>query len=161
MKIEQIAIATESIKQSEEIINNLKKIGLDEWVQDTVTAHGTVFDKNNVVNEGHRMPLSLRGFELEILTYLAGSCWHDRRHYSNDIPFPFLSHMGLHVDKENMRKMKAKMSIIGCSIAQEIYTISHTNPAINGKRKYHYVVFDSIDKLGFDLKLIERIMLEE
>lgn len=26
-----------------------------------------------------------------------------------------------------------------------------------GKRKYHYVVFDSIEELGFDLKLIRRI----
>ncbi len=158
MKIEQIAIATKDTKQAEEIINNLKRIGLNEWVEDTVTAEGKVFNKGvtNVAQLNFNYQL---GFELEILTYLAGENWHMKR--VDEMDFPFQSHMGLHVDKKEMQEMKSKMSSIGCGIAQEVYTLSHTNPAIAGKRKYHYVVFDSREKLGFDLKLIERIILDE
>jgi len=97
------------------------------------------------------------GFEFEVLTYLDGDNWHQRR--SADSTFPFQSHMGLHATAEVIDQIKADMADIGCGIAQEVYTTSHTNPVIAGKRKYHYVVFDSKEKIGFDLKLIERIML--
>lgn len=160
MKIEQIAIATYSEEQAKQIIENLKTLGYDEWVEDTVTAEGTVFDKQTVnvakLNFNYQM-----GFELEIITYLVGYSWHEKRNVEDNIQFPFQSHMGKHATAGEIDLMKKKMEKLGCGIAQEVYTLSHTNPAIAGKRKYHYVVFDSREKLGFDLKLIERIMLDE
>ena len=69
---------------------------------------------------------------------------------------PFLSHIGYHcTDEEAQAKIK-ELAASGIGIAQEVWTYSHTNPAIAGKRQYHYIVFDSIDAFGFDLKLIVR-----
>lgn len=156
MKIEQIAIATENTDQAKEIIENLKKIGLTDWVEDTVTAQGTVFGKTAcnkaLLNFNYQL-----GFELEILTYLSGDNWHKER--SKTQSFPFQSHLGLHVERKELVEIKERMALIGCGIAQEVYTLEHTNPVIAGKRKYHYIVFDSREKFGFDLKLIERMII--
>lgn len=158
IKIEQVAIATNTTEQADKIIDGYKDLGFDEWVFDVVTAEGTVFGKpvTNVARLAFNYQM---GHELEILTYLAGDSWHDRRCQS--MTYPFQSHMGLHVTEQEMISWKRKMKNRKIDIAQEVYTLSHTNPHIAGKRKYHYVVFDSRHKLGFDLKLIERIMLEE
>ena len=45
----------------------------------------------------------------------------------------------------------------GIKVAQEVFTKSHTNPVIAGKRKYNYVIFDTKEILGVDLKFIVRI----
>ena len=42
-------------------------------------------------------------------------------------------------------------------MAQEVFTESHTNPVIAGKRSYNYVIFDTREILGVDLKFIVRI----
>ena len=42
-------------------------------------------------------------------------------------------------------------------VAQEVFTDSHTNPVIAGKRSYNYVIFDTKNILGVDLKFIVRI----
>lgn len=154
MKIEQVAIATESIEQADKIINTLKKIGMTDWVEDHVVATGEVFGEPGT-NKARLSFNYQMGFELEILTYLEGDNWHKKR--SETTSFPFQSHMGLHVDEAEMEKIGKDMADIGIGIAQEVFTDSHTNPAIAGIRRYHYVVFDSKEQLGFDLKLIERL----
>lgn len=153
LKIQQIAIGT---RYPGELIENLKKIGLTEWAQDTVIAKGEVFGEEGENTAQLNFNYQL-GFELEILKYLEGPNWHQARAPHDGVDF--LSHMGLHVSAEEMINMKTKMKRLGIGIAQEVYTKSHTNPHIKGKRKYHYVVFDSRDQIGFDLKLIERIFI--
>ena len=154
LKIEQVAITGPC---PNEIINNLKKIGLREWSTDTVVTKGTVFGEEDVTNVAELNFNYDLGFELEVLKYLAGANWHERRQSHR----PFLSHIGMHVDTdEELDGWKRIMKGMGIGIAQEVKTLSHTNPIIAGKRNYHYVVFDSVDKLGFDLKLIKRIIKE-
>ena len=41
-------------------------------------------------------------------------------------------------------------------VAQEVVTESHTNPVIAGKRTYNYVIFDTKEILGVDVKFIVR-----
>ena len=43
------------------------------------------------------------------------------------------------------------------SFNYDIFSESHTNPVIAGKRSYNYVIFDTKDILGVDLKFIVRI----
>lgn len=152
-KMEQVAIATEN---PEKLIEALITAGVtsENWVRDTVTAEGTVFGEEtvNVANLYFNYDL---GFELEILKYREGKNWHEKRKPVDGSNF--LSHMGRHVDSLEMARIKKDMELKGIGIAQEVYTLNHENPAIKGKRKYHYVVFDSRGVLGFDLKLIERI----
>ncbi len=155
MKIEQVAIRS---NDPDKLIKNLKQLGIDEWVQDLVTAKGTVFADKNVINVATLNFNYQLGFELEVLKYESGNNWH--KYDGRDVCDHSLSHMGLHVSKEEMNHWKTKMRLMNIEIAQEVYTQSHTNPGVKG-RKYHYVVFDSTKFIGFDLKLIERIMPEK
>jgi hypothetical protein len=155
MKIEQIAIA--SIDPLA-LIENFRILGISNWTHDIVTAQGTVFGKNatNVAQLHFNYEL---GFELEVLKYEAGLNWHEEGDRNASGRSHFLSHIGLHVTEKEMEHWIREMETFGIDIAQEVITISHTNSAIAGKRKYRYVVFNSISKLGFDLKLIQRIDL--
>jgi len=153
MRIEQIAIAA---KNPEKVIEHLAAIGLTDWCHDEVVATGEVFGVKGTNTAELHFNYQL-GFELEILKYVDGPNWHTQRNFADQNTFA--SHMGLHVTAEQMELVKAKMEKARIRIAQEVYTDSHTNKFIDGKRKYHYVVFDSLDAFGFDLKLIERIMI--
>jgi len=148
MKIEQIAFTGPSIK---DLKYTFSLLGVDEWVQDTVTAKGKVFgdDATNVAELHFNYQM---GFELELLEYKEGNNWLAHR----DTDGPQLSHMGLHVTRSQMENIKRDMYKAKIYIAQEVITQNHTNPGVQG-RTYHYVVFDSRKRLGFDLKLIERI----
>ncbi len=151
MKIEQIAFAA---KNPQEIMEEYSALGIDEWSHDIVEANGNVFGKPCFNKAELHFNYQL-GYELEIIKYLNGTHWHMFRNDGNERIF--LSHKGMHVDQEEMNIWKKKMTNQEIAIIQEVHTFSHTNPVIAGKRKYHYVVFDSIEKLGFDLKLIRRI----
>jgi len=153
MKIEQIAFGA---KDPHSVIEQYKLLGIDEWVGDVVIAKGTV---NKTVGENcAELYFNYQlGFELEILRYQYGPNWHQDRNPNNLDVFP--SHQGLHVDETEMWMWREKMNRLGIDIIQEVYTQSHTNPVIAGKRRYQYVIFNSLDKLGFDLKLIRRINL--
>ena len=153
MKIEQIAFGA---REPAELISKYSQIGINIWTTDIVEAEGFVFGKKcyNIAELYFNYQL---GYEFEILKYRKGDNWHNYRDV--DLLTVFPSHKGLHVDKKELAEWKIKMKNVGVGIAQEVYTISHINPVIAGKRKYHYVVFDSKKHLGFDLKLIERIDL--
>lgn len=152
-KIEQIAIGT---YDPSALIEALSALGIDEWVHDEVEAAGFV----------HGQPASNKaelhfnyqlGFELEVLKYHHGLNWHQWLTQNGKHSPNFLSHLGFHVTREEMESIEAKMLGLGFTKAQEVKTTSHTNPAIRDTRRYHYIVFNSRRRLGFDLKLIRRM----
>lgn len=157
-KIEQIAFGA---KDPQKLMHMFSLLGCKEWSHDVVVADGHVFGKaaSNVADLYFNYDL---GFELEILKYRSGWNWHLQKY--NPLPDIFLSHIGMHVQDdepgiEEIDKAYYEMQAIGIGVAQDVWTQGHTNPHIAGKRKYQYVVFDSHEKLGFDLKLIRRINL--
>lgn len=149
-KIEQVAFAC---ADPSAIINIAQSFGLKNWSHDTVVAKGHVFGLPATNKAELHFNYEL-GIELELIKYLEGFNWHRRRHPQ----YIFLSHMGFHVDEAKMQKCKSQLAAAAVEIAQEVITQSHTNPVIAGKRTYHYVVFDTQHLIGFDLKLIERIL---
>ena len=90
-----------------------------------------------------------KSLELEILDYKIGENWMARRAQS-------VSHLGMHCTEDELAAWKAKFAENEIGIAQEVFTESHSNPVIKGKRTYHYVVFDTRNVLGVDLKFIVR-----
>src|SRR5690606_13518265 len=87
--------------------------------------------------------------ELEVLHYTDGPSWMDC--YA-----PRASHLGMHctaVELEGWREFFDERDI---QVAQEVKTQSHTNPHIAGKRWYNYVIFDTYEILGSDIKFIVR-----
>lgn len=154
MKLEQIAIATNDTNKTIQALSSAFGLA-GGWTMDVVEAKATVFGQEgeNIAELNFNYDL---GFELEVLEYINGASWHDAR-VAQGAEFPFLSHIGYHCTEREAQAQIARMALLGVNIAQEVHTKSHSNPVIDGKRLYHYVVFDSKHLLGFDLKLIVRL----
>ena len=153
-KIEQIAIAPANVEQARKL---LEEMGAIDWVEDTVVASGKVFGKKgeNKADLNFNYDL-IEGKEFEILNYKEGNNWVDTLGRGRNT----VSHLGMHCSGKELigwRKFFAERNI---PVAQEVKTQSHTNPVIAGKRWYNYVIFDTKEILGVDLKFIVRIEKE-
>jgi glyoxalase/bleomycin resistance protein/dioxygenase superfamily protein/predicted nucleotide modification protein, DUF1599 family len=150
LKIEQVAIISDN---PDKLKKQLSALGLTEWSTDEVIAEGVI----DGVTDSNRAILNfnyqLGPFEFEILSYKEGKNWLENRRRVNG-----LSHLGVHV--ENMHEARERMVQAGYSVVQEVLTRRHTNPKIRDSRRYHYVIFGTAEKLGFDLKLIQRLSVE-
>jgi len=151
MKIEQIAFG---VKDPVKVIDLFSaNLGLTEWIKDEVAAKGIINGKkgSNVAELHFNYQW---GIELELLRYNSGRNWHE---YRNPYGLPmFPSHQGYHCTEDEALHKIDEMGALNIGIIQEVYTYNHTNPAIAGKRQYHYIIFDSLEALGYDLKLIIR-----
>lgn len=149
-KIEQIAICP---PDPEKALKLLSEMGADKWVDDIVVAQGSVRGEKGLANVAH---LSFNydllapdeGGEFEILHYMAGKNWMAGNFR--------VSHLGVHCNKDELRQWKTFFSNRQIPIVQEVKTLSHNNPAITGKRTYHYCIFGTWEVLGVDLKFIVR-----
>lgn len=150
-KIEQIAI---SPPESGPAMDLLKEIGATEWSVDTVVAEGSVFGDY----ASNKAELNFNydvcdGKEFEVLKYIGGPNWIA----ASVGNYPCVSHLGMHCDAEELHLWKQFFAKKQIRIAQEVHTISHTNPVIKGKRNYHYTIFATRHILGVDLKFIVRM----
>lgn len=155
--IEQIALCPPNPAKA---IQLLAALGLDEWSHDDVVAQGSVFelgDQTNVANLAFNYQAShqpsvefpAKPIELEVLQYTEGHNWMYYHDHS-------VSHLGMHVTASELEEFRAKFAALDIRVAQEVNTLSHTNPVIAGKRQYTYCIFDTRDVLGVDLKFIVR-----
>jgi len=151
-QIEQVALAPRDPEAAREL---LKALGATEMVIDHVQATGEVFGQraDNAAELSFDYQL-LKGGELEILAYEGGPNWLDLR---NDADPHRASHLGMHCTEDELKRWKRFFNSRGIGIAQEVHTLTHTNPHIAGKRWYHYCIFNTYPILGIDLKLIVRI----
>lgn len=155
IKIEQVAIGVR--KGSKEMVQNIiDLLGATNWILDTVKFSGKVFGEETksteaILNFNYDL---IPGIEFEILEYTDGDNWHKHRAIGENI---FLSHLGLHVDSfEELACIRKRLMKAGINVAQESHTYSHENVNVPEGRSYYYLIFDSIDVLGFDLKIIHR-----
>lgn len=155
--LEQIAIVPNDRAKAIEL---LKAIGLTEWANDLVVANGDVFgvkDCTNVADlafnyqtaDGASGLRSDKPLEFEVLDYRTGENWMQGREGS-------ASHLGMHCTEVELHDWRRFFTARGIRVAQEVNTLSHTNPNIAGKRWYKYVIFDTRSILGIDLKFIVR-----
>ena len=149
--IEQIAIAPKDPARAKAL---LEKIGVTEWAEDHVVATGKVFGKRGTNEADLSFNYDLfGGKEFEVLNYTKGDNWVDTLDRGRNI----VSHLGMHCSAEELKEWREFFKGEKIPVAQEVFTDSHTNPVIAGKRKYNYVIFDTKDIIGVDLKFIVRI----
>lgn len=151
-RIEQIAINPPNPALAEKL---LRDMGAATWSKDHVVAQGKVFGKahRNAANLAFNYDLfNPEKGEFEILNYTYGENWMNAPDRGHSV-----SHLGMHCTAEELvawRKFFAEREI---AVAQEVFTESHTNFVIAGKRWYNYVIFDTKRILGVDLKFIVRL----
>ena len=147
--IEQIAMCP---KDPAKAIELLTAMGASEWAHDLVLAKGQVFgqDGTNSARLAFNYDL-IQGKEFEVLHYTEGDNWMNYSHRRNSV-----SHLGMHCTAEELEGWRKFFEDRGIQIAQEVLTHCHSNPVIAGKRWYNYVIFDTKEILGVDLKFIVR-----
>jgi hypothetical protein len=152
-KIEQIALAISQTREAEALAL-LAALGITEWTHDTVTAKGDVLadkDVTNVAALSFNYTALSEARELELLRYREGRNW-----LQFDLQ-PRVSHLGMHVTEWELAEFRALLEQEHhLMLAQEVFTQQHTNPAIAGKRWYHYVIYKAVHLIGVDLKFIVR-----
>lgn len=156
-KLEQIAICPRDPSEAKKL---LKEMGVSDWAEDHVVAKGSVFGTPslNEANLSFNYDL-IDGNEFEILEYTKGANWVDARGWgrNNNPSANSVSHLGMHCTAEELVDWREFFKERSIGVAQEVVTESHTNPVIAGKRTYNYVIFDTREILGVDLKFIVRI----
>ena len=167
-QIEQLALGFATSELAEKGMKILQALGLTEWSEDEVvslghvekvsglSSHPTVgnlrFNYQSTDSDTRRKPL-----ELEVLNYETGPNWLAK--YLNSLPL--VSHIGMHCDQAELLEWKKIFSNLKVEIAQEVWTIGHTNKLIAGKRRYHYCIFNTRKHIGVDVKFIVRHDIEQ
>lgn len=169
-QIQQIAIFPADPVRAVKLLTDL---GLDEWVEDIVNSTGQVFGQE-VESLGHLRfnyqaggadPEAQKPLELEVLDYPSihsaargdeNMNWMDYQGLRNSV-----SHLGMHCSEEELQQFRDYFSAEGIEVAQEVNTNAHTNPHIANSRRYTYVIFNTRDILGVDLKFIVRRNIEQ
>lgn len=151
-QIEQVALYPPDPEAAMEL---LSAMGATDWVHDTVEAAGEVFGQagRNTGTLHFNYDLLDEARELEVLQYEAGPNWMDLRPDADPCR---VSHLGMHCTEEDLARWHDFFEQRRIGVAQEVFTASHTNTHIAGKRWYHYVIFDTHAILGVDLKFIVR-----
>ena len=155
--IEQIAICPRDPAAAKKLLDEIGAHGV--WIEDHVSARGTVhgLPASNAAdlsfNYGFGAPLydgrDTSRLEFEVLSYVRGKNW------TQDFP-PAVSHLGMHCSEVELNAWRGFFADRGIAVAQEVDTISHSNPAIKDSRRYKYVIFNTRPILGVDLKFIVR-----
>lgn len=148
-KIEQVALCPADAGAALEL---LEAMGLTDWVGDHVVAEGAVFGVHTT-NEAN-LHFNYQGLdgagELEVLNYTKGANWMAASRG------PRVSHIGMHCTESELLDWRRFFHARNIGVAQEVFTVSHTNPHIAGNRTYHYTIFDTHPILGVDVKFIVR-----
>ena len=153
--IEQIAICPKNPIAAKKL---LTEIGAVDWVEDHVVATGLVYDEHGMNEADLSFNYDIfAGKEFEILNYTSGRNWVDETTTNRNV----VSHLGMHCTADELLKWRKFFRDRGIQIAQEVFTDSHSNPAIAGTRSYNYVIFDTRKILGVDLKFIVRIEVND
>ena len=155
-EIQQIALNAPDSKKAIELLTDL---GLTDWTNDHVVASGAIgsiagrneaelnfnYQAGNGSDAAAAKPL-----ELEVLKYTSGNNWLQKRPTN-------VSHLGMHVTNDQLLQYRAYFNSKNIGVAQEVMTESHTNEAIKDERRYNYVIFDTYEIIGVDLKFIVRL----
>lgn len=151
--IEQVALFPPDPERAKQLLADM---GLTDWAEDVVLASGVVkIDGERIAVCPSIGQLSFNyqalnaARELEVLHYTEGKHWMMGREHA-------VSHLGMHCKEAELTQWREFFAARQIGVAQELWTQEHSNPAIQGKRWYHYVIFDTRPILGVDLKFIVR-----
>jgi len=147
-QIEQVALCPVDPIKAKEL---LTAMGAGEWAEDHVIAAGKVYGNagRNEADLSFDYEMLKGANELEVLHYTTPNNWMFGKNR--------VSHLGMHCSAEELLAWRGFFAERGIQVAQEVFTESHTNPHIAGKRSYNYVIFDTHDILSVDVKFIVRI----
>lgn len=157
IQLDQIAIVTPDMATHTKARHFFQMGGASFDAMDTVTAVGFDDEGKRIRNKAE---LSFtynvwpNRLEHEVLTYIDGWNWHRLDWLQCDCVHT--SHFGMHLqDSGAIEEWKRNYKTL-----QEVVTIEHTN-ARCADRRYRYIILNTRAMIGAELKLIQRLTLEE
>jgi len=152
----QVAMYCGSLAGMTAAIARLSDMGFTEWSHDVAHLEGTI--NGNPASSTAYMAFNyevLPGIEYELLVYDGQTRWDGHLYEAPDIGMPFISHISYHVD--DIDAEVAEMTERFGHPIQAFETHDHTNPRIQGKKRFNEVIFGTRELFGHDIKLIQRI----
>lgn len=137
-------------------IRFLSGIGFNDWHRDSAKLKGLLVTGGSMrqTEISAEMVFNyqiLNGRELEFVSYLN----HPHPRYGREVA-PFISHLSAYV--EDVQKSAEDIeSEFGMIPFHRFDTGNHTNPRVAGKKFFREAIYQTRQKLGFDLKLIEKV----
>jgi hypothetical protein len=150
-KIEQLAL---NPKNTGDAFLLMQLLGMTEWTHDSASAKGTVFGAPTENVGQLSFNYDSKPLELEILSYSSGRNWLQAHNSDRE---SIASHIGMHCTAEELSEWHKRLTDFGVRVAQEVTTTNHTNPNVPKDRRYKYVIYDTRDIIGVDLKFIVRL----
>ena len=144
--IDQIALRV----TSEAAQNLLIDMGAKLWHYDLAEAEGTVngISGENAVDSRFSFDFSPEKLEVELMRYLEGPNW------LADKPGAVVACLGMYCEEVEIEGWKRFFEEHEIKLVQESWTKKHTHLERQGKRRYHYCIFETRELLGVDLKFI-------
>jgi hypothetical protein len=150
-KIEQLALNPVDSPVAAELLDMM---GMKEWIHDAASAKGFVYGEPGESVAQLSFNYDSPPLELEVIRYKEGRNWLQAH---NEVPpRSVASHIGMHCSNEELDQWRENFAELGIRVAQEVMTTGHTNPGV-GDRRWKYVIFDTRDILGIDVKFIVRM----
>lgn len=149
LKFHQVAIYALDI---DDAIARWGRMGYTNWSRDNAILDG--IDRGERVIKRARMAFNydILPLELEYVSYMGPRNTRDSRDGSS----PFLSHLSTMV--EDVDEVAARLlNDHGLAPYHQFVTRDHTNPHVQGKKRFKEAIYDTSQMLGFDIKLIQRI----
>lgn len=147
IKIDQLAFCSRS-DDDDKLIKEFLQLADEPWIEDTVTAKGTVGAFDDVTNIAKLQFNYSLELEVEILRYLNGPNYLDLA----AVPGGRMCHIGSHfVGSGDVPRVHAP-------IIQQLVTQTHSNPfQAEHNRHYRYTIYNTYSRLGLFFKVIERL----
>lgn len=149
LKFHQVAIY---MLDMDAAISRWGRLGYPNWSRDNAVLDG--IDRGVRVKKRARMAFNydIMPLELEYVSYMGPRNQRDLRDGSQ----PFLSHLSTMV--EDVDEVAARLlDEHGLSPYHQFVTRDHTNPHVQGKKRFKEAIYDTSMLLGFDIKLIQRV----
>jgi hypothetical protein len=148
IKIDQLAFCAWTDKD-EDFIKSFLKLENNDWIEDTVTARGTVGALDDATNTAKLLFNYDLEHEVEILRYIDGPNYLQLA----DMPGGRMCHIGSHFIGDGDAVPRVDAPII-----QQLVTQTHTNPfQAEHNRHYRYTIYNTYNRLGLFFKIIERL----
>jgi hypothetical protein len=154
-KFHQVAMYTNYMERA---VMEYTALGYKDWIYDKAVLTGYLWSGNKWLEAETQAHMAfnyqIMPMELEFLTYIGGAHRHLERSQLSAVPF--ISHMSVHV--EDLLVTKAIMERVhGMTPYHLFVTSNHSNPMVRNKKRFVECIYDTRGKLGYDIKLIQRI----
>jgi hypothetical protein len=125
-------------------------LGYTNWITDRAELKGKLRGVDVLTSATMMFNYDIMPMELEFLEY------HGPSRHEGRLGEPFISHMSVYSD-DVFRDTALLTQLLGQKPFHRFITQGHSNPGVQGKKRFIESIFDTQGILGYDTKLIQKV----